>query len=348
MNPSRLVDMVIDQPKLSVGGTPSIEPSLDTVGVHEQTGVHASLQDSGLRIKARCGPRCLHGQPGIAIKSVRLLVVMKTYTNEDGVEMYIPVRPAGAYGIPWPEEWLTVSYIRHDRTKLVQAMTIVLAIAAVMAVVARLVARRRTKACGWDDYLIVVAMVSAPLLRRLIAGILTKNPVGCQCRPHHRPCVRHSPCRIWKTRNAADDGRTIALLSSNPLRRIRRVTTDQYSQMVIVTQMQYLFVMLFVKASLLILYRRIFGVNDGFRIVINVTAMIIAIWFIAALVLTTISSRWFGIGVILEKYAVMSNGITSAITDLLILCLPLPMVWRLHARLQMKIKLLIFFSLGAL
>lgn len=94
---------------------------------------------------------------------VRLVVVMKTYFNEDGVEMYVPLRPKG-FGAPWPEEYLTVAYIRHDRTKQVQVVTILLTIAAVMAVILRLVARRRTKATGWDDYLIVVGLVSSPLL----------------------------------------------------------------------------------------------------------------------------------------------------------------------------------------
>jgi hypothetical protein len=135
-------------------------------------------------------------------------------------------------------------------------------------------------------------------------------------------------------------------LEVTSLHRIHGVTTNNSSQLVFVSQLEYLITMLFVKASLLILYRRIFGVSDRFRMVINVTVVIIAIWFMGCLVLTIISVE--RLDIVEEEYVVMINGITSSLTDLLILCLPLPMVWRLHARLQTKIKLFFFFSLGTL
>lgn len=86
-----------------------------------------------------------------------LAAIMKTYINDDGIEMYIPI-----FDMSWPEEYMRTSYVKHDRVRLLQVSVVVLTTLSVIAVIGRLVARRQTKAkLGWDDYTIFIGMVSS-------------------------------------------------------------------------------------------------------------------------------------------------------------------------------------------
>ena len=112
----------------------------------------------------------------------------------------------------------------------------------------------------------------------------------------------------------------------------------------------------FVKLSILVFYRRIFPVNV-LRITTFLLIGIITIWWIA-LTLTTILSctpvdyNWD----VTQPDGRCLNGrnfsvafsVPIIVTDLFVLVLPLPVVWRLQLQSKRKIALSIIFSLGTL
>lgn len=61
----------------------------------------------------------------------------------------------------YPAEYLQMSFLRHDRVANLYASCIILAVAATAAVVLRGVAKRKAQQkFGWDDYTILLGLVS--------------------------------------------------------------------------------------------------------------------------------------------------------------------------------------------
>ena len=111
------------------------------------------------------------------------------------------------------------------------------------------------------------------------------------------------------------------------------------------------------KASLLLLYYRLFSPSRRFRLAIyNVTAIVFCQWFILTLVTIfqcrPVAAFWDptiqGAECIdLPHFAVVSC-VLNLLTDVLILCLPIPMVWGLNTTKAQKVTLTGIFLLGLL
>ena len=111
------------------------------------------------------------------------------------------------------------------------------------------------------------------------------------------------------------------------------------------------------KASLLLLYYRLFSPSPRFRLAIYiVTAIIFCQWFSITLAsifqCRPVAAFWNhtiqGAECIdLPRFTVVS-GVLNLLTDVLILCLPIPMVWGLNTTNAQKVTLTGIFLLGAL
>jgi hypothetical protein len=110
------------------------------------------------------------------------------------------------------------------------------------------------------------------------------------------------------------------------------------------------------KAALLLLYYRIFGVNSTFRRTIYLSGFVITAYFIACTIAAIagcqpVSYFWNKSqpGHCMDEVNFFRwNGIASMLMDFLILCLPLPMTWRIKANRRQKIILSGIFLLGFL
>ena len=111
------------------------------------------------------------------------------------------------------------------------------------------------------------------------------------------------------------------------------------------------------KASLLILYNRIFSPNKRFRLAIRIGAVIVFCqWFCLTLagIFQCIPVKGFldpnvqeAKCINLARFAIVS-GVLNLLTDVLILCFPGPMVWGLNTTVAQKITLTGIFLLGTL
>ena len=110
------------------------------------------------------------------------------------------------------------------------------------------------------------------------------------------------------------------------------------------------------KLSLLLLYRRIFGVVKNFRYALWVSAFLVLGYWIACTVLAFAGCTPFarnydktvpGTCVNLIDFF-RWNGICNLLIDFLILLLPIPMVWQLKIAIKQKLVLSAIFGLGVL
>jgi hypothetical protein len=113
----------------------------------------------------------------------------------------------------------------------------------------------------------------------------------------------------------------------------------------------------FVKISILILMRKLLGSVDWFRRCINATMVFVVAWGITALVGNTLQClpvQYFWIkhihGHCMSGQATffIVIGALSSAEDMLCLCLPLPVVWKLQMPRHEKIELTILFTMGCL
>ena len=111
------------------------------------------------------------------------------------------------------------------------------------------------------------------------------------------------------------------------------------------------------KASLLLLYYRLFSPSRRFRLAIYiVTAIVFGQWLSLTLAsifqCSPIAAFWDhtiqrAVCINLPRFTVVS-GVLNLMTDVLILCLPIPMVWGLNTTNAQKVTLTGIFLLGAL
>ena len=111
------------------------------------------------------------------------------------------------------------------------------------------------------------------------------------------------------------------------------------------------------KASLLLLYYRLFSPIKRFRLAIRVGAVIVFCqWFSLTLVCIfqciPVKAFWDqnvqGAKCIDLPRFTIASGVLNLLTDVLILCLPVPMVWGLNKNVAQKITLTGIFLLGML
>jgi hypothetical protein len=112
----------------------------------------------------------------------------------------------------------------------------------------------------------------------------------------------------------------------------------------------------FTKASLLLLYYRIFGVIKAFRWALYAAGLLVVGYYIAC-VITSIAgcspvNKFWDPSVpgncINQVEFFRYNGVANMLLDVVVLCLPYPMAWRLQTTARQKFILTGLFLLGGL
>lgn len=127
-------------------------------------------------------------------------------------------------------------------------------------------------------------------------------------------------------------------------------------QLLISAEVIYCVAIMCVKGSLLYLYHRVFYVSRGFRIttwivVIFIVGYSIAQTFASIFQCTPIDANW-KISVA-YRCANTSLGATiisafNALTDFIILIMPMPLLYKLQRRLREKVQIMCMFLLGGM
>lgn len=115
----------------------------------------------------------------------------------------------------------------------------------------------------------------------------------------------------------------------------------------------YTFAISTIKLSVLCFYLRVF-VGDRFRLITKIVTGVVGVYTLANILLLFLICRPFAANYDLsvegncgdQPTAFISIGAYNIISDVVILCLPIPMVWRLQAKREMKIGLTIIFLVG--
>lgn len=111
------------------------------------------------------------------------------------------------------------------------------------------------------------------------------------------------------------------------------------------------------KASLLLLYYRLFSPSKRFRLAVRVGAVVVFCQWLSLTLATIFQCRpvaAFWNRTIYDAKCIdlpgftIASGVLNLLTDVLILCLPVPMVWGLNTTKAQKITLTGIFLLGIL
>ena len=135
------------------------------------------------------------------------------------------------------------------------------------------------------------------------------------------------------------------------------VIKRSHMQILLAIQILYFSSAVAIKISLILLYYRIFGVVRWFRWLLAVAWTIVLLYYIIALFIaifecTPVAFYWdktiAGGTCINESGFYRWNGVANLLIDFMILCLTMPMVWRLELVTRQKISLSCIFLLGLL
>jgi hypothetical protein len=112
------------------------------------------------------------------------------------------------------------------------------------------------------------------------------------------------------------------------------------------------------KASILLFYMRIFDVADRlFRIVSRVATLAIFTWCLSVILCGFLLCRPFaynwdqtipGGHCNNQILSYILTGSFNIVTDMLVLCLPIPMIWKLQMPFKTKVALTLIFAIGFL
>ena len=232
------------------------------------------------------------------------------------------------------------AHIKDDRSNdIIVSHAICIAIAFV-AVILRFVSRRvGNLKVSWDDYMIVAAFIFA--LGEVIGGLL-----GMQQLLLFESCLNL----------VANNFVVIAVRYGGAKHAILLKDPETFAKVVIATEVLYNPAIACVKLSCLLLYRRVFP-SKRFHIVLYVIGGLIFAysWIImitAIFQCSPIKAAWdmtvknpkcikFNVEV------VFFSGLNAA-TDLITICLPLPLLWKLQLPLEKRIQLMGLFLAGGL
>ncbi|KAJ4394474.1 hypothetical protein N0V93_003692 [Gnomoniopsis smithogilvyi] len=131
-------------------------------------------------------------------------------------------------------------------------------------------------------------------------------------------------------------------------------TVSDFQKSFLAVQQVYFLNAALTKCSILFLYHRIFGISHRFTVILWATGTLVVTYFIICVCVSIfgcvpVSYFWDKAQTghcINEVEFFRGNGIVNMLLDVLILCLPLPMVWRLDLGLQQKIAVTGIFGLG--
>lgn len=216
------------------------------------------------------------------------------------------------------------------------AVAVLFTVLDLLFAILRELARYRTKATwGWDDYLIIPA--------------LTVN-IGL--------CVHGiGMFRLWKLTEACAERTSVMVVVAGAGNHLKAVLTNRvYVQSVYALEMIYFPAVALPKLSILSLYFRIFP-NEVFRaMTLTIAAIVVLNWLAFVLASTfqcsPVAYQWdksiegghcFDI---LLFYRMVN--VPNIVTDIAMLILPMPMVWKLHTSRLRKFGLTICFLAGGL
>lgn len=110
-----------------------------------------------------------------------------------------------------------------------------------------------------------------------------------------------------------------------------------------------------IKGSILLFYRRIFPTRN-FKTAVHIVGTFLVCWFLSVLVVCIfgcipISASWdrtiLGARCINQNRFFLANSILNISGDLIILCMPMPIIWTLQLARSKKIALTAVFLLGS-
>ncbi|CAJ2512980.1 Uu.00g010990.m01.CDS01 [Anthostomella pinea] len=219
----------------------------------------------------------------------------------------------------------TVPHV-DDRNGVI-VMTAVFTLLIILAVAFRFYARHLTRAgYGADDWLAAAALFFTLALNGIFLGATIEGAI-----------TGHSPVR---------DGWPV----TTPL----QIVAQKYKYAFQITEKV---VFGLVKLSLLFLWKRLFGSSKPFRIVCRVMIPITVAWTLAFLFTTIFqcgtrwTMNWAPIGIFLTQCIESLNvltvfSVTDILSDLIIIAMPVPVIWRLHQPTRKKIALTSIFLVG--
>ncbi|KAI4234674.1 MAG: hypothetical protein L6R40_006680 [Gallowayella cf. fulva] len=208
----------------------------------------------------------------------------------------------------------------HDRAPMMLAVFCVFFLLPLIAVTLRFVSRRISHLhLWWDDWLILAAAVIVILNFAFLYQTL-ENGAG---KPFHRD---------W------------------PPERLENFFIYTYANEIV-----YASIVTCIKSSVLCLYLRLFGVNKKFAMIVKGFIVIVLMWGVAVLLTTIfqcnpVKGAW-DISVPrdqcfnLRTWLIATN-VPNIVIDFSIICLPIPLVWKLKLSTERKIGLTAVFLLG--
>ncbi|KAL9072594.1 MAG: hypothetical protein Q9161_003452 [Pseudevernia consocians] len=211
----------------------------------------------------------------------------------------------------------------NSQSKAIYGAVITVTVLATIAVIFRFVARRKSEAViSYDDYSILLALI-------FLYGLNIDTIVAAA---------------LWGL------GQDVFTMSKDQLLHFQKNGLANFAL--------YFTTNATIKISLLLLYYRLFSPSHPFRIAVYTTGVIVIAWWIAvffadifqcvpanafwnfeaqnAKTARCMSTITFSIG----------TGVSNLVTDIMVLCLPMPMVWSLRTDRTQKLTLTGIFLLG--
>ena len=147
-----------------------------------------------------------------------------------------------------------------------------------------------------------------------------------------------------------------AKVSSKAVNHLGSGLMGEYKSLV-ATQLLYYCAQAIIKISLLLLYHRIPGINESFRIALYAAGVVTIMWWLASSLDTIfqcipVQASWDKSITNAKcqsiRSAALGTGISNMLLDVLFLALPIPAIWRLQVEPQIKVSLTGIFGLGLL
>ncbi|KAL3257640.1 hypothetical protein ABHI18_006690 [Aspergillus niger] len=113
----------------------------------------------------------------------------------------------------------------------------------------------------------------------------------------------------------------------------------------------------FVKISIIVFLKRLLGTVRAYAIISNILIIFISCWALTALLVNIFQCRPVqyyynkelrGHCMSGQRQFFQTMGAISLIEDIIILCLPIPIIWGLHITFRQKFAVILLFSLGGL
>jgi hypothetical protein len=133
----------------------------------------------------------------------------------------------------------------------------------------------------------------------------------------------------------------------------QRANIEQY---VYANNICYAITLPMIKLSILATYRRLFFINKGFQRVSVIVAALVVGWMISVTIVVIftcnpIAGAWIRTinrTCINQTAFYYGNAILNVITDIILLVMPLPMIWKLNMSMRKKVNVTLLFILGSL